>query len=293
MLIGLLSYGIYLWHWPVYLLLSPDRTHLPAAPLLFVRIAVTIAAAALCMRFVEAPIRKGRMLVRPAATAGAAAAAIVLVVGAIAMYPAPAQHPDLVAARTSGVAAVPALAVTPPSTRPAPQRILLVGDSVAETIGSGFESGASRLGVHLRDDGVLGCGLVPVDRVRRGGLWQAMPEECAGEAARIDGRVKAYGPDVLLVLFSIWDVLDAELDGRVIPAGSEEADRRITDQLRRLADGAESHGASVVILTAPYNGRGRTAPQVKWDEDDPAASTTSTRCCAGSPATVPRSGSPT
>jgi lysophospholipase L1-like esterase len=162
------------------------------------------------------------------------------------------------------------LAVTPPSTRPAPQRILLVGDSVAETIGSGFESGASRLGVHLRDDGVLGCGLVPVDRVRRGGLWQAMPEECAGEAARIDGRVKAYGPDVLLVLFSIWDVLDAELDGRVIPAGSEEADRRITDQLRRLADGAESHGASVVILTAPYNGRGRTAPQVKWDEDDPA-----------------------
>ena len=168
------------------------------------------------------------------------------------------------------MAAVPALAFTPPSTRPAPRRILLGGDSVAETIGSGFESGASRLGIHLRDDGVLGCGLVPVDRVRRGGLWQAMPAECAREAARIDGRVKAYAPDVLLVLFSIWDVLDAELDGRVIPAGSEEADRRITDQLRRLADDAESHGASVVILTAPYNGRGRTAPQVKWDEDDPA-----------------------
>ena len=35
--IGVMSYGLYLWHWPVYVVLSPERTGLGGPPLLLVR----------------------------------------------------------------------------------------------------------------------------------------------------------------------------------------------------------------------------------------------------------------
>ena len=39
--IGVLSYGLYLWHWPIYVVLSPERTGLDGLTLLGVRIAVS------------------------------------------------------------------------------------------------------------------------------------------------------------------------------------------------------------------------------------------------------------
>ena len=58
--IGRLSYGIYLFHWPVFLWLSERRTGLAVAPLFGLRMAVTIGLAWASFTFVERPIRYGR-----------------------------------------------------------------------------------------------------------------------------------------------------------------------------------------------------------------------------------------
>ena len=55
--IGVLSYGLYLWHWPIYIVLSPERTGLDGVTLLGVRIAVSFAFAYVSYRLVEDPIR--------------------------------------------------------------------------------------------------------------------------------------------------------------------------------------------------------------------------------------------
>ncbi len=60
--IGVRSYGIYLWHWPIYMVTRPHSDiPLTGIPLLVLRLALTLGAAALSYRFVEEPIRHGAL----------------------------------------------------------------------------------------------------------------------------------------------------------------------------------------------------------------------------------------
>lgn len=55
--LGLISYSLYLWHWPVFLLLSEDRLGLEGAPRTAVVLAVSVTLAQLSKVLVEDPVR--------------------------------------------------------------------------------------------------------------------------------------------------------------------------------------------------------------------------------------------
>ena len=57
--IGVRSYGIYLWHWPIIVLTAPSLDQRPTLSLQVLQVAATIVVAALSWRFVEEPIRRG------------------------------------------------------------------------------------------------------------------------------------------------------------------------------------------------------------------------------------------
>jgi peptidoglycan/LPS O-acetylase OafA/YrhL len=54
---GVLSYSLYLWHWPLYALLSESRTGMTGWGLFVVRVGASFAAAALSKVLVEDPVR--------------------------------------------------------------------------------------------------------------------------------------------------------------------------------------------------------------------------------------------
>jgi peptidoglycan/LPS O-acetylase OafA/YrhL len=61
--IGLRSYGIYLWHWPVFMVTRPELdVSLTGLPLLALRLTATVVLAALSYRYVETPIRTGALV---------------------------------------------------------------------------------------------------------------------------------------------------------------------------------------------------------------------------------------
>jgi len=59
--LGERSYGVYLWHWPVFVVTRPELdVPIDGVPLFVLRIGLTLGLADLSYRFVEVPIRRGR-----------------------------------------------------------------------------------------------------------------------------------------------------------------------------------------------------------------------------------------
>ena len=57
-LLGLISYSLYLWHWPIHVFLNAQRLAVPAWLAGGIQLALSLAAAIASYRFVESPIRR-------------------------------------------------------------------------------------------------------------------------------------------------------------------------------------------------------------------------------------------
>lgn len=80
--IGLISYGLYLWHWPLIVLLTPASTGLTGAPLTLLRLGLTVSIAGASYYLLEQPIRRGRigsLQLTPRRVAALATAAVLTV----------------------------------------------------------------------------------------------------------------------------------------------------------------------------------------------------------------------
>jgi len=262
--VGKVSYGLYLWHWPVYLTVTEERFGLGGTALLMVRLLVTGALAVASYFLVELPIRHGAwpaLRRRALVVVPAVAAAIALV---FVLVPAVRGTEPGVAVASNG----PVPSTTPGDTPPA--RVLVVGDSVAKTLGDGFDRGANEVGVELFNRGRLACGLAEKAIIEHGGRSEPTEPSCDGWPAQWRTWVEELQPAVSVVLFDVFVVQDIEVDGRSLPFDTPASDRYLLRQLGRGVDALLVAGAPVVLLTSPYNDRPeRVGSSVDWDEDDP------------------------
>ncbi len=96
------SYGLYLWHWPAFLLLTPQRlgvddAGVPRALVDVGRVAVAVVLADVSYRWLETPVRRRRRLVAWRGTAAAGLALTAVAVLAVTLVPAsPATSSDAV-----------------------------------------------------------------------------------------------------------------------------------------------------------------------------------------------------
>ena len=105
--LGLISYGIYLWHWPIALWVGPGNAHVDGFPLFVLRSALTLGAALVSYRVVEQPIRRGwlpsfggvsRRIVTPAIVVVAVVCLLIPIVKFPAVEAAPREAPTAEAA---------------------------------------------------------------------------------------------------------------------------------------------------------------------------------------------------
>ncbi|HEX3668000.1 MAG TPA: acyltransferase family protein [Acidimicrobiia bacterium] len=266
--IGRISYGVYLWHWPVYVYLTPARTELDDVPLLAVRLAVTFALALVSYRLVEQPIRHGT-LTRPHAVALTLFLGVTAAVTLVAVVVSAGGTPSTVSAleHAAGRSSAPA-----PVTRPQQvvvPRVLIAGDSVALTLGYWLDPKQDTRGVQIRTEATLGCGLT-AGTAHSDGNDLATNEECSGWPLRWRKTVDEYQPSVAVVLVGAWDVVDHRIDGNILPVGTDAWVVYMTHQLDTATDVLSARGARVVLLTSPCFGQPDSGLDGIPERSDPA-----------------------
>jgi peptidoglycan/LPS O-acetylase OafA/YrhL len=250
--IGRISYGLYLYHWPLFLVIDHAHTGLSGGWLLATRLLVTVTAATASFYLVEEPIRTGRALRGRLGLGVAGVAAAVAVSAVLVTTVAPAAEAVAVP-RGGGLPAserrslVSARAFTGD-----PIRLLIVGDSVGLTLGVGLGvDSLQRYGVRLFNGGELGCDLDDVE-VRLSGTVQPATPGCIGWRSTWRSGVARIRPDVVGLLLGRWEVSDHLYEGHWVHVGQAAWDRHLTAELEQAVDILSGHGAKVVLFTMPY-----------------------------------------
>jgi peptidoglycan/LPS O-acetylase OafA/YrhL len=237
-LLGRVSYGIYLWHWPIILVVDHQRTGLSGLALLVVRLALIALATALSWVLIERPVLERRVDRARLARVGTVVVAVLVVALALPLIGLP-----LIGRSHPAAAAAP----------PGPQLVAAVfGDSVAVTLAQAVIPVAAGSGVRLHDDGIVGCGVATGTEVRSVGVDSVIPGSCLVWQQTWQRFVDRDQPAVSVILLGRWELLDRVVGGRWQHVGQPSFDAYVTAQLDRAIAIAGSSGARVVLATAPY-----------------------------------------
>lgn len=254
--LGRISYGVYLWYWPVTLVITGERTQLGQWPLFLVRTAVTVALAAASARLVELPIRRHRLPAWRALVGAPLAAGLSLtLLGVATTTPSTALVPPP-AARAVVPPATKAAGAGPGAPAPPPVRLLVVGDSMAGSLAAALAYQAPAYDVEVVNEGHPGCGLSTDANFRFYG--QVVPPGAPCRVGQPDALVDqwrdwvgTYRPDVVIYLARA-DLFDQDRNGAWTWIGHPAYDRFLEHQLRTGLAVLTSGGAHVMLMTSPY-----------------------------------------
>lgn len=257
--VGKVSYGAYLFHWPIFLTLSPERTGLDPAALFALRLFATLTLAELSHRWLETPIRS-RSALNDWRAYAVAPLAFVAVWFAIAAVPKPESIFDVDVEAMDAFIETTMLGHVPPTNPPPPSlfneapRIAVFGDSTALTLGIGLQFLQSQAGTsrYSRGAAQLGCGIARDGSIRTG-EWVHRNQRCKGFDVAWARAIREEQPDIALVLSAGWDIRDRQLPGESVwrSVGEPEFDRYLRDELIAATDTLAKDGSLVVWLTHP------------------------------------------
>ena len=273
--LGTISYGVYLWHWPIFLALNGERTGWSGPPLFAARCAATVAVAAVSWWLIEQPIRRWRPARVPilplAAATVASAAAVTLLVVPVGTGPGLRE-----AGLPPGVSSVAAVSPSPPGgSHPGPVgprdphrpfTVSVFGDSIGWTW---MHYLPPTPGFAFVDHTVIGCSLVRGTPYRYIGQTLEQRPECDGWPIRWSTQIGQDQPDVALLIIGRWESVDRVNEGQWTHIGDPTFDAYLNGELQRALNILGSTGLRVVVATVPYSRGGEKPDGRLYPEDQP------------------------
>lgn len=257
-LLGLISYGVYLWHWPLFLWLQEGDASMQAQVGSFV---LTVAVAVGSYVAVERPVRSGRFTLLPVRRQWGWYAVAASLVFLLAMVPVRTSAPADVPLLDEVPAALPEEREADPSPKasappqpsrswPAswhvPRRIVTNGDSTILALNLQFPD-EKYPGRDVRGAALLGCGFSPLPYHPTAGVLPPPPEcetwrdEWQVWSTDLEGEVAVTG-------VSGWDAVDRSVEGELVSPGNLFVDRAFSLALESGLEIASRDGEIPVYL---------------------------------------------
>jgi peptidoglycan/LPS O-acetylase OafA/YrhL len=264
--LGRISYGVYLWHWPVVVAIGVDSGMPPRQQLTrqLLRVVITLAAATASYFLVEQPVlRSRRVLSSPARVIGAALAASALVIAvAIPATALPGTLADQL--NHSSDTACPGerndqlrTCIWPSGADVAtrPVRLALLGDSTGRSLGPGLNDWANQTGSTWVDAAWKLC-TASGQLITNGDVAPDLAANTCHDQAPglIDGMLQKYRPPVVLVAEYWVNSRPVLVDGKRLEPGTPAWAAALKAGYTALVDQVAVYGGRVVLAELPPPG---------------------------------------
>ena len=289
--IGRRSYGLYLWHWPIFVI-----THArDSGNRLAVAIAVTVIINEFVYQFVEIPTRQGALgkwwrnrqqlsamhrrlpVLITAAVVASLGITGVKVVGIeardLSIDTSTANVIFSVPTTVASASSLPAASTTTTTIAKLPRKLVIVGDSQAHSLAINKPSGMEKTFV-VADGSIDGCGIYDrgVGVGGTNGNFRRNFANCVGFEKSWAKSVTKTKADVALVVIGAWEVLDLKINGFTFAFNTSPADTMFRTQMKRGIDALRSTGATVALLEVacmrPVTSKGGPVPALPQRGDD-------------------------
>ena len=280
--VGKVSYGLYLVHWPVFVLLRQHGWDLTRWDGALVAVAITVVVTVALYWLLERPVRRATW--SPVVTGRVAMVSVVAVLAGVVAVPVSrgflepdtstlqaaaidmaepvmalrAPTPSSVTPTTAQVASEPPAPAAPTFVAPVPPRpvrMLVVGDSTAFYVGQGLAGWAVQHRQTAQVDLLWcqGCGFMLDGTITS---FDAAPFIAASRTVvqeNLPDVVERVHPDIVMLMVTVDDVADRSwnMAEGVLTPRDEQYRTRMYDQYRAVTERLLTMGVPTVVWTIP------------------------------------------
>lgn len=290
--VGRRSYGLYLWHWPIFVVSGARFSSLRLAYAL----TATVIVNEFVYQFIETPARKGAIgnwfrqrrqlsgMRRRLPIALATFLAALVGVTSVQLSGIQARDVSVDSGNTDVVFVVPTTipttattAVNTPVTSTTlaklPRRVVIVGDSQAHAIAINKPSGIEKT-FDITDGSIDGCGVYDrgVGIGGSSGKFRRNFANCVGFEKKWAKSAAQSNADVVLVVLGAWEVMDLQINSFLFKVNTVPADTMFKTQLQRGIDALRKQKVAVALLEVacmrPVESKGGPVPPLPQRGDD-------------------------
>ena len=290
--IGRRSYGLYLWHWPIFVVTGARLSSIRLAYAL----TATVIINEVVYQFIETPARKGAIgswlrqrrqlsaMRRRLPIALTAVLAALVGVTSVQLSGIQARDVSLDTGNTEVVFVVPTTVPTTATTvantpitsttlAKLPRRVVIVGDSQAHSLAVNKPSGIEKTFV-ITNGSIDGCGVYDrgVGIGGTSGKFRRNFANCKGFETKWAKSAAQAKADVALVVIGAWEVMDLQVNSFLFKVNTVPADTIFKTQLQRGIDALRKQNVAVALLEVacmrPVESKGGPVPPLPQRGDD-------------------------